>query len=150
MVVNVPYLLAQYLFRHAKGRKYGARLSGGHFVRCLTEHFGLVTKEGLRGLTMVVGELRMIDMDELIRLFRHPYRHLIHLQQLPSLRQCPQRMARLEEEAARGISQFLDATEATYTRYSETHVPYQRYRVRRRTDDASTLTALVDEDQPDP
>ncbi|GJU21949.1 hypothetical protein Tco_1155291 [Tanacetum coccineum] len=67
MVVNVPYLLAQYLFRHAKGRKYGARLSGGHFVRCLTEHFGLVTKEGLRGLTMVVGELRMIDMDELIR-----------------------------------------------------------------------------------
>ncbi|GJT65597.1 hypothetical protein Tco_1017077 [Tanacetum coccineum] len=54
MVVNVPYLLAQYLFRHVEGRKYRARLSGGHFVRCLTEYFGLVTKEGLRGLTMVV------------------------------------------------------------------------------------------------
>nr|GEU64111.1 hypothetical protein [Tanacetum cinerariifolium] len=29
---NVPYLLAQYLFHHAKGRKSGARLSGGHFI----------------------------------------------------------------------------------------------------------------------
>ncbi|GJT21878.1 retrovirus-related pol polyprotein from transposon TNT 1-94 [Tanacetum coccineum] len=38
---------------------------------------------------------------------------------------------------------------ATYTRYSETHMPYQRHRVRRRTDDASTSAALLDEDQPD-
>nr|GEU98030.1 hypothetical protein [Tanacetum cinerariifolium] len=38
---NVPYLLAQYLFRHAKGKKSGARLSEGHFIGCLTEHFGL-------------------------------------------------------------------------------------------------------------
>ncbi|GJY46414.1 hypothetical protein Tco_0435477 [Tanacetum coccineum] len=47
---NVPHLLAQYLFRHAEGRKSGARLYGGHFVRCLAVHFGLVSDEGLRGL----------------------------------------------------------------------------------------------------
>nr|GEV94380.1 hypothetical protein [Tanacetum cinerariifolium] len=29
---NVPRLLAQYLFRHAEGRKSGASLSGGHFI----------------------------------------------------------------------------------------------------------------------
>ncbi|GJZ74854.1 hypothetical protein Tco_0639319 [Tanacetum coccineum] len=66
--VNVPYLLAQYLFRHAKGGKRGAKLSGGYFVGRLVEHFGLVTEEGLKGLTVVVGELRVIDMDELVRL----------------------------------------------------------------------------------
>ncbi|GJY61308.1 hypothetical protein Tco_0461965 [Tanacetum coccineum] len=32
MTVNVPYLLAQYLFKHVEGRKRGARMSGGHFV----------------------------------------------------------------------------------------------------------------------
>ncbi|GKB67176.1 hypothetical protein Tco_0928588 [Tanacetum coccineum] len=45
---NVPYLLAQYLFRHAEGRKSGARLSGGHFIGRLADHFGLVSDEGLR------------------------------------------------------------------------------------------------------
>ncbi|GJS46311.1 hypothetical protein Tco_0596432 [Tanacetum coccineum] len=29
---NIPYLLVQYLFRYAKGRKRGARMSGGYFV----------------------------------------------------------------------------------------------------------------------
>ncbi|GKA74345.1 ribonuclease H-like domain-containing protein [Tanacetum coccineum] len=48
--VNVPHLLAKYLFRHAKGRKSGTRLSGGHFIRRLAMHFGLVSDEGLRGL----------------------------------------------------------------------------------------------------
>ncbi|GKF07344.1 hypothetical protein Tco_0041568, partial [Tanacetum coccineum] len=36
---NVPHLLAQYLFRHAEGRKSGARLSGGHFIERLAMHF---------------------------------------------------------------------------------------------------------------
>ncbi|GJS35302.1 hypothetical protein Tco_0533684 [Tanacetum coccineum] len=31
-VVNVPYLLAQYLFRHAWGRNTGAQMSDGHFI----------------------------------------------------------------------------------------------------------------------
>ncbi|GJR05826.1 hypothetical protein Tco_0528810 [Tanacetum coccineum] len=47
---NVPHLLAQYLFRHAKGKKSGARLSGGYFIWRLAMHFGLVSNEGLRGL----------------------------------------------------------------------------------------------------
>ncbi|GKE46368.1 hypothetical protein Tco_1477626, partial [Tanacetum coccineum] len=45
---NVPYLLAQYLFRHAKGRKSGARLSRGYFIGRLATHFRLVSDQGLR------------------------------------------------------------------------------------------------------
>ncbi|GJU00451.1 hypothetical protein Tco_1110789 [Tanacetum coccineum] len=45
--------------------------------------------------------------------------------------------------AAGGISQLLDLAGATYTWYSETHVPYQRRRVRRKTGDASTTTAQL-------
>ncbi|GJU07568.1 hypothetical protein Tco_1123998 [Tanacetum coccineum] len=84
-------------------------------------------------------------------------------------RTMPQRMARLEEKvhgireslakqlevmdamakdfsrfivwAASGISQLLDLSGVTYTRYSETRVPYQRRGVRHRTDDASTSAA---------
>ncbi|GJU36287.1 hypothetical protein Tco_1184641 [Tanacetum coccineum] len=54
---NVPHLLAQYLFRHAEGRKSRARLSEGYFIGRLTAHFGLVSDEGLRGLSVVVSEL---------------------------------------------------------------------------------------------
>ncbi|GJX77385.1 ribonuclease H-like domain-containing protein, partial [Tanacetum coccineum] len=39
--------------RHAEGRKSGARLSGGHFIRRFTHHFGLVSDDGLRGLSIV-------------------------------------------------------------------------------------------------
>ncbi|GJW30159.1 hypothetical protein Tco_0047034 [Tanacetum coccineum] len=38
---NVPYLLAQYLFRHAKGRKGGDRPLGGHFIGHLAAYFRL-------------------------------------------------------------------------------------------------------------
>ncbi|GJT21981.1 hypothetical protein Tco_0891918 [Tanacetum coccineum] len=65
---NVPYLLAQYLFRHAEGRKNGARLSGGHFIGCLAAHFGLVNDQGLRGLLVVTYELSLIDLHERGRL----------------------------------------------------------------------------------
>ncbi|GKF00765.1 hypothetical protein Tco_0027688 [Tanacetum coccineum] len=43
-------------------------ISGGQFVSCLAEHFGLLTKERLQGLTMIVRDLPVIDMDELVRL----------------------------------------------------------------------------------
>ncbi|GKD72050.1 hypothetical protein Tco_1330332 [Tanacetum coccineum] len=59
---------AQYLFRHAEGRKSGARLSGGHFIGCLAMHFGLVSDERLRGLQVVTRELLLIDLHELRRL----------------------------------------------------------------------------------
>ncbi|GJS90480.1 putative reverse transcriptase domain-containing protein [Tanacetum coccineum] len=59
-------------------------------------------------------------------------------------------LSRFTVWAAGGISQLLDSAGATYIRYSETHVPYQRCRVRQRTDGASTFTAQQDEQQPDP
>ncbi|GJT51605.1 hypothetical protein Tco_0977762 [Tanacetum coccineum] len=65
---NVPYLLAQYLFRHAEGRKSGASLSGGHFIGRHAAYFGLVSDQGLRGLLVVTSELPLIDLDELGRL----------------------------------------------------------------------------------
>ncbi|GJU95148.1 hypothetical protein Tco_1319904 [Tanacetum coccineum] len=65
---NVPYLLAQYLSRYAKGSKNGARLSVGYFIGRLTAYFGLVSDEGLRGLSVITRELPMIDLHELVRL----------------------------------------------------------------------------------
>ncbi|GJR77462.1 hypothetical protein Tco_0089827 [Tanacetum coccineum] len=59
-------------------------------------------------------------------------------------------LSRLTIWAVGGISQLLDSAGATYVRYSETHVPYQRRRVRQRTREASTSATSFDEDQPDP
>ncbi|GKD65959.1 hypothetical protein Tco_1308067 [Tanacetum coccineum] len=67
-VANIPYLLAQYLFRHAEGRKSGVRLSGGHFIGRLAHHFGLVSDDGLGGLSVVTRQLLLIDMGELVKL----------------------------------------------------------------------------------
>ncbi|GJY13150.1 hypothetical protein Tco_0382459 [Tanacetum coccineum] len=66
--INVPHLLAQYLFRHAEGRKRGAKLSGGNFIGRLAMHFGLVSDDGLRGLHVVTRELPLIDLHEIGRL----------------------------------------------------------------------------------
>ncbi|GJW10347.1 hypothetical protein Tco_1576174 [Tanacetum coccineum] len=62
---NVLYLLAQYLFRHAEGRKSIARL---HFIRHLAHHFGLVSDDGLRGFSIMTCEILMIDMGKLVKL----------------------------------------------------------------------------------
>nr|GEW11188.1 hypothetical protein [Tanacetum cinerariifolium] len=67
-VANVPCLLSQYLFRHAEGRKIGARLSGGHFIGRLAHHFGLVSDDGLRELSVVARELPLIDTGNLVKL----------------------------------------------------------------------------------
>ncbi|GJU28563.1 hypothetical protein Tco_1167184 [Tanacetum coccineum] len=53
---------------HAEGRKSRARMSGGHFIGHLVEHFGLVSDEGLRGLTVISRELPMIDLHKLAKL----------------------------------------------------------------------------------
>ncbi|GKD67792.1 hypothetical protein Tco_1321882 [Tanacetum coccineum] len=53
---------------HAKGRKSGARLSRGHFIGCLAHHFGLVSDDGMRGLSVVARELPLIDMGKLVKL----------------------------------------------------------------------------------
>ncbi|GJW00728.1 hypothetical protein Tco_1555979, partial [Tanacetum coccineum] len=54
--------------RHAEGRKSRARLSGGYFIGHLAAHFGLVSDQGLRGLSVVTHELPLIDLHELGRL----------------------------------------------------------------------------------
>nr|GEW81417.1 hypothetical protein [Tanacetum cinerariifolium] len=54
--------------RNAKGRKSDARLSGGHFIGRLAHHFGMVSDDGLRGLSLVTREMPLIDMGELVKL----------------------------------------------------------------------------------
>ncbi|GJT33695.1 reverse transcriptase domain-containing protein [Tanacetum coccineum] len=54
--------------RHAEGRKNGASLSGGYFIGRLAAHFGLVSDEGLVGLTVIARKPLMIDMDKLVKL----------------------------------------------------------------------------------
>ncbi|GKB11897.1 hypothetical protein Tco_0845820 [Tanacetum coccineum] len=130
---------------NAKRNKRRARISSGHFMRHLAEHFGLVTKEGLWGLIVVVGELRVIDMDELVRLQISPTA-------APATRTMPQSMAKLEEEVhgvrenlgeQRAVldamsryfsrfttwtvvclSQLLDASGMSYMSYSDYQIPY--------------------------
>ncbi|GKE84107.1 hypothetical protein Tco_1557849, partial [Tanacetum coccineum] len=58
----------KYLFRHDEGRKSGARLFVGHSIGRLAAHFGLVSDQGLRGLSVVASELPLIDLHELRRL----------------------------------------------------------------------------------
>nr|GEV84745.1 hypothetical protein [Tanacetum cinerariifolium] len=66
--VNIPYILARYLRLFASGRKQGAMIFDGQFVARLAKHFGLLTKERLQGLTMIVRDLLVINMVELVRL----------------------------------------------------------------------------------
>nr|GEV70241.1 hypothetical protein [Tanacetum cinerariifolium] len=65
-LVNIPYLLARYLRLFALGRKRELMISGGQFVACLAEHFGLLTEERLPGLTVIMRDLPVIDMAELV------------------------------------------------------------------------------------
>ncbi|GJS11433.1 hypothetical protein Tco_0368229 [Tanacetum coccineum] len=46
---NVLYLLTQHLFRHAEGRKSGAKLSRGYFIGRLAAYFGLAVAAGSLG-----------------------------------------------------------------------------------------------------
>ncbi|GKD24216.1 hypothetical protein Tco_1230430 [Tanacetum coccineum] len=43
-------------------------MSEGHFIGRLTAHFGMVSDEGLIGLTIIAREPPMIDMDDLVKL----------------------------------------------------------------------------------
>nr|GEW06847.1 hypothetical protein [Tanacetum cinerariifolium] len=54
--------------RNDEGRKRGARLSGGHFIRRLAHHFGVVGDDGLRGLFFMTHELPLIEMGELVKI----------------------------------------------------------------------------------
>nr|GEZ71457.1 hypothetical protein [Tanacetum cinerariifolium] len=62
-------LIARYLRLFALGRKCKAMNSGGQFVVHLAEHFRLLAKERLQGLTVIIQDFPMIDMAELVRLY---------------------------------------------------------------------------------
>nr|GEW94754.1 hypothetical protein [Tanacetum cinerariifolium] len=49
-------------WRFALGRKRGLMISKGQFVARLAEHFGLLTKERLQELTIIVQDLPVVDM----------------------------------------------------------------------------------------
>ncbi|GKB80221.1 hypothetical protein Tco_0947116 [Tanacetum coccineum] len=51
-----------------KGRKSRAMMFGGHFIGRLAEHFGLVSDDGLMGLSMIARVLLVINLDELVKL----------------------------------------------------------------------------------
>ncbi|GKD28491.1 hypothetical protein Tco_1239269 [Tanacetum coccineum] len=128
---NVPHLLAQYLFRHAEGRKSGARLSGGHFIGGLAMHFGLVRYEGLRELHVVTRELPLIDLHELGRL---------HI--------CT-RYGDTWAWVAQGPESGQTYQSFDSTLVGSLRLSFQR-RVRSRTSDASTSAAPHTDAQPDP
>ncbi|GKF72315.1 hypothetical protein Tco_0208429, partial [Tanacetum coccineum] len=148
------YLLAQYLFRHAEGRNSGARLSGGHFIGCLTAHFGLVSDQGLRGLSVVTCELPLIDLHELGRLNisakdapavdEGAQADLAPVQAPQPMPPAPmtmqQRISRLEEEVQelrQSVVGLRGDVAQSITNQGSSKLPYQR-RTRRRTSDAST------------
>ncbi|GJX97530.1 hypothetical protein Tco_0353328 [Tanacetum coccineum] len=161
---NILYLLAQYLFRHAERRKSGARLSGGHFIGCLAAHFGLVSDQGLRGLSVVTRELLLLDLHELGRLSicerigdmwawvsPGPKRQLnTAAGALGAAEDAPAVDKGCQANPAPAfatwmvscITQLMDASGRTYHAFDSTligssRLPYQR-RTRRRTGDAST------------
>ncbi|GKB61246.1 hypothetical protein Tco_0917432 [Tanacetum coccineum] len=78
-VAKFSYLLAQYLFRQAVGRKSDARLFGGHFIGRLAHHFGLVSDDGLRGLSVVSHELPLINMGVTPRLGGNTRRNIMDI-----------------------------------------------------------------------
>nr|GEY22503.1 hypothetical protein [Tanacetum cinerariifolium] len=145
-IANVPYLLAQYLFRHAEGRKSGARLSGGHFIGHLAHHFGLVSDDGLRGLSIMTRELPLINMGELVKLNicmkapppppaavgrTMPWRLGRLEEQMQGLRQDVRSLRRLLERSMTDqdrfstwmiscMTQLMEASKSTYQAFDET------------------------------
>ncbi|GJX48862.1 hypothetical protein Tco_0275707 [Tanacetum coccineum] len=146
--------------RGGEGEEEWSSVSGGHFIRRLAAHFGLVSDQGLRGLSVVVSELPHAAMvgapgaaegapavDEGAQAIPAP----VQAPQLPPPAPQPQTMSqrfdRLEEE-------LMDASGRTYQAFDNTLVgnlrlSYKR-RVGLRTGNASTSVAPHTDDQPDP
>ncbi|GKA93913.1 hypothetical protein Tco_0815899, partial [Tanacetum coccineum] len=155
---NVPYLLALYLFKHTKRRKSIARMFEGYFIGRLAEHFGLVSDEGLMGLSVIVRMIPVIDLDELVAEGAPDIDEgaqaipaLVQVPQLPpaaiQTRTMPQSIARLEEEV-HGIQESLAEQQEVMETMARDF--FQRRMVRRRTSEANTSAVSLNEDQPDP
>ncbi|GKA91209.1 hypothetical protein Tco_0813079 [Tanacetum coccineum] len=133
--------------------KSEAHISGGQFVAHLAEHFGLKTAEILGGLTIISPELPIIDMAELrvARLEEDVHEICGALtKQREVIDVMARDFSRFSTWAIIGLARMMDRAVVAYVPYSETHVPYQRRRVRQRTGEANTSTAQQDPHQPDP
>ncbi|GKB69371.1 hypothetical protein Tco_0930783 [Tanacetum coccineum] len=53
---------------HTEKRRVVQVKLGGHFIGRLAHHFGLVSDDGLRGLSVMARELSLIDIGELVKL----------------------------------------------------------------------------------
>nr|GEV33995.1 hypothetical protein [Tanacetum cinerariifolium] len=155
---NVPYQLAHYLFKHVEGRKSGAILSGEHFIGRLAHHFGLVSDDGLRGLSVVTREIPLINMGELVKLniFKEIEDDWAWIApDVGSLCGLMERSitdwGRVSTWMIRCMTRLMEASGQTYQAFDGTFrgstlAVFER-RTRQRTGEASTSTALH---QPDP
>nr|GEU93660.1 hypothetical protein [Tanacetum cinerariifolium] len=139
---NVSYLLARYLFRHAEGRKSGARLSRGYFIRHLATHFGLVNDQGLRGLSVVVTTVAGAPGAD---------------EDAPAADEGAQAVpapTRVSTWMISCMTHLMDASGRTYQAFDSTLVGSSRLfyhrRVRPKTGNANTSIAPHTNDHPDP
>nr|GEW40074.1 hypothetical protein [Tanacetum cinerariifolium] len=135
---DISYLLAQYLFRYAEGRKSDARLSEGHFIRRLAHYFGLVSDDRLRGLSVLARELPLIDMGTLV------VHHHLQLQVGLYPRDWGDLRRRFRDYLMEASGQTYQAFDGTFRGSSP--AVFER-RTRQRTGEASTFATPQ---QPDP
>ncbi|GJW23551.1 hypothetical protein Tco_0034173 [Tanacetum coccineum] len=148
--VNILYLLARYLRRF--GRKSGVHIFGGQFMGRLAQHFGLLTMDILRGLTVIALDLPIIDMADLDTpiVDEGGQVDLAHAQIRRTLAEQHEVICAMACNFSRfctwtttSLAQMMDRVGVTYTSYSETPREYTR-RVRCKTDGANTSAAQQD------
>ncbi|GKD41186.1 hypothetical protein Tco_1261393 [Tanacetum coccineum] len=147
----------RHLKRHAEGRKSDARLSGGHFIGLLAHHFGLVSDDRLRGLSVVTHELPLIDMGELVKLniyVDEGAQAVLAPVHAPPPPPPPPATDRFSTWMISCMTQLMEASGRTYQAFNGTFrgsypMAFER-RTRQRIDGASTSTGQQDQQQPDP
>nr|GEY60932.1 hypothetical protein [Tanacetum cinerariifolium] len=145
---------------HAEGKKTGARLSRGHFIRRLAHHFGLVSNNGLRGLSIMTRELPLIDIvaaaaapdvDEGAHAIPVP----IHAPPPPppTAKRSMTDQGRFSTWMISCMTQLMEASGRTYQSFDGTfrgsYLEVFERRTRQRTNGANTSTTQQEE-QPDP
>ncbi|GJX21414.1 hypothetical protein Tco_0224091 [Tanacetum coccineum] len=156
---------------YLRGMDNEALISRGQFVARLAEHFRLMTKERLRGLTVIAPALPVIYMAELERqpdaaagapeaaedapvvdegsqAVSAPVQALQQPPPPPATgRNMPQRFGILEDEIMEAIRETYQVFDGTF--WGSSPAAFQR-RTRQRTSEASTSTTQQDQQQPDP